>query len=274
MADYPLPADTQDALLAGRNDCCHPGLLFERYLPVIGSPADKSAAFNAVRDASSRVDPDLLAACHIRWQAQAAHLGAATPESNPFEAPTAWRFVTGVGRKGPLEVGFHFHPLYGFPVIPGSGLKGLARAWAVLGEHRDELDDDLIAVFGRSPKRGEPESAARVGGAVFMDALPDKPFRLDLDVINPHYPRYYRESKREPPTNWQSPIPIQFLAVPPRTVFHFAVGWRGEANSRAQDLAVSWLQSGLRELGAGAKTSAGYGYWTTPFRPRPGNVRF
>ncbi|MBK9095192.1 MAG: hypothetical protein IPM84_21030 [Anaerolineae bacterium] len=44
---------------------------------------------------------------------------------------TDWRLVTGLGRKGPLEVGFTFHR-YGFPILPGSSLKGLARAWGLL----------------------------------------------------------------------------------------------------------------------------------------------
>ena len=35
----------------------------------------------------------------------------------------------------------------------------------------------------------------------------------------------------------------------------------GEPNPEAHPQAVEWLKAGLENLGAGAKTAAGYGYW-------------
>jgi CRISPR-associated protein Cmr6 len=52
--------------------------------------------------------------------------------------------------------------------------------------------------------------------------------------------------------------------VAPGTEFRFAVGWRRPLDDEARklrDLAKEWLTEGLMELGAGAKTSAGYGYF-------------
>ncbi|MGQ9768904.1 MAG: type III-B CRISPR module RAMP protein Cmr6, partial [Anaerolineae bacterium] len=113
--------------------------------------------------------------------------------------------------------------------------------------------EDFRLIFG---------TTAVAGRAVFLDAIPkDKP-TLDLDIMNPHFPKYY--SGEEPPTDWQSPVPVYFLAVAPQTEFRFAVGWRGaldEEAKRLQSLAITWLKTGLQELGAGAKTSAGYGYF-------------
>ncbi len=260
MDRYVLPGDTHSVLEAALASCCNPGLLFERYVPLIEGKEEhkrrlKTSALEAVRR-RSRQDADLMAAHLARWRAQAADLGA-----KPFAATTQWRFVTGLGRKGALEVGFHFHPLYGFPVLPGSGLKGLARSWALVGAKLGEGHPDLVAVFGRAPRSGEPETAARMGGAIFLDAVPEEPIELDIDVINPHYPDYYRPGKRQAPTNWQNPVPVFFLTIPPGARFHFAVGWRGAPNPKAHALAVDWLKAALQELGAGAKTSAGYGYW-------------
>lgn len=254
MDEYVLPRDTLSAFQAGRTACRNPGLLFERYVPKIEADEQKKAMLQRVIDC--RPDQALIQAHLARWQALAKHTGATT-----FQATTEWRFVTGLGRKGALEVGFHFHPLYGFPIIPGSGLKGVARAWALLGEGKSEDDPEFVAVFGRAPKEGEPESAGRAGGAIFFDAVPGGPIQLSLDVINPHYPDYYRPANRQPPANWQSPVPVCFLAVPAGTRFHFAVGWRGSAHPHAHSLAVHWLKAGLRDVGVGAKTSAGYGYW-------------
>lgn len=136
----------------------------------------------------------------------------------------------------------------------------------------------------------------RAGKAIFFDAIPSGKSLpvLDLDIMNPHYPDYYndREGKEGNfPTNWQNPNPVKFLTVAPGTVFRFAIGWRRspedtqseaekhkpawswfkgeritkhaplENHPRMQKLARRWLQGGLLDLGAGGKTSAGYGYF-------------
>lgn len=62
-----------------------------------------------------------------RWletaRSQKAELFPLTPE---------WRFAVGLGNESAIENGFTFHRLYGFPIIPGSALKGLARAAALV----------------------------------------------------------------------------------------------------------------------------------------------
>jgi hypothetical protein len=126
------------------------------------------------------------------------------------------------------------------------------------------LADDFRGIFG---------TTAAAGRAVFFDAIPARVPKLELDVMNPHFPKYYQGN--EPPTDWQSPVPVYFLTVAPNTEFRFAVGWRGplgDESRRLRDLAKAWLVGGLTELGAGAKTSAGYGYFAEPMAnaaPRP-----
>jgi CRISPR-associated protein Cmr6 len=243
---------------------------------------------------------------------------------------TDWRLIAGLGKKGSLEVGFTFHR-YGFPYLPGSSLKGLARAYGLLEiaialepaikaknekEPLSKLDEILSCEetqkFEEGLKSYNPNSdvlemarafrqifgtTESAGKAIFFDGIPSAKFppRLELDIMNPHYPDYYKEmGSKEPktyPANWQSPIPVQFLTVASRSVFRFAIGWRaspqdkedgseknqttwngwfkGEQIKQAADektprllkLARRWLQGGLLELGAGGKTSAGYGYF-------------
>ncbi|MGQ9593103.1 MAG: type III-B CRISPR module RAMP protein Cmr6 [Anaerolineae bacterium] len=190
-----------------------------------------------------------------------------------FQATTDWRLIVGLGQKGPLEAGFTFHPLYGIPIIPGSALKGLARAYAHLVEGLDETDASFRTVFGRASKRpGEDQIQAEAGQAIFFDAIPVQKPRLDLDVMTPHFPDYYRDQVGTvPPASWQSPEPVYFLTVAPGTAFLFAIGWRGpldEKGHRLQRAAREWLVNGLRHLGAGAKTSAGYGYFS-PAEEKP-----
>ena len=251
----PLPGDTRQALRRfppGR--CRNPGLLFDRYVPDWGRNSNlKKAGLEMVRQ--TRVDVRLLGELEKRWRALLRSRNAAV-----FEASPQWRLIVGLGRKGPLEVGFTFHRLYGVPIIPGSSLKGIARAYASLVLGKSEDDPDFCAIFGRGPDSEGGEG--QVGRAVFFDAIPISEPHLELDVMNPHFPRYYQGD--EAPSDWQSPVPIYFLTVGRGTRFLFGVGWQGildDEAARLRDMAAKWLRDGLQELGAGAKTSAGYGFF-------------
>jgi CRISPR-associated protein Cmr6 len=263
MTQYPLPSDTSDVLqkFSLHKKCHNPGLIFERYTPKIrkGSGQDKQNALKTI--CQCKPDHRALDAYHRRWQALVTATDAIT-----FTARTDWRFVTGLGRNTPFEVGFTFHRLYGFPVIPGSGLKGLARSWAYFRlkeakpDGEPEKDPLFAVVFGSAPKGND--DAASAGSAVFFEAVPLDDPALDIDVMTPHFPDYYSDKTNiVPPTDNQNPVPIPFLTVKKDVRFGFAVAWRGRANSEAHAQAVEWLKGGLENLGAGAKTSAGYGYF-------------
>jgi CRISPR-associated protein Cmr6 len=266
----------------------------------------KKQGLEAVRAAAAKADAALLAAWNARWQA-----AAREAQAEVFSLRTGWRLITGLGRKGPLEVGFTFHR-YGFPYLPASSVKGLARAWGlftiaeVLGEdvlaaaaeaYRRETPDkdkvqpltallrlleiDASDAFARrweqvlGDGREEARELARAfraifgttaasGQAVFFDAIPAAMPHLELDIMNPHVPEYYRDGGKTPPASWQSPVPVYFLTVAPGTEFRFAVAWRGTLDDMGRArraLAKHWLMSALTELGAGAKTGAGYGYF-------------
>ncbi len=286
--EYPLPPGTARAFKAmDPNRPQNAGLVFDRFMPDwYDEPTRKKAGLERVRQAAGQADTELLRAWNLRWEkaVQAA-------QARSFSLKTAWRFVAGLGRKGPLEVGFSFHR-YGFPTLPGSSVKGVARAWglwelarklpayglnelaelvAADGEPESESRKKFEAWYNQLPADVQPLVAdfraifgttAAAGRVIFFDAIPARLPVLDVDVMNPHYPNYYGGS--EPPTAWQSPVPVYFLTVAPGTEFRFAVGWRGRPNNETGwllDLAIKWLKSGLQELGAGAKTGAGYGYF-------------
>jgi CRISPR-associated protein Cmr6 len=89
-----------------------------------------------------------------------------------------------------------------------------------------------------------------------------------VDVMNPHYPDWYRQKQNQqgrdlPPSDNQSPTPVFFLTVAPHVEFEFALQCRTQTNEAKQALskATAWLLDGLKLLGAGAKTAAGYGYF-------------
>jgi CRISPR-associated protein Cmr6 len=294
VPSYPIPRSAADAF--GTHKSKSPqnaGLIFDRFAPdTRDSNEAKRNGFTQVVDAEKKADTQLLTALNTRWT-----LDAKSVNGELFKYETDWRFITGLGRKGPLEAGFTFNR-YGFPILPGSSVKGIARAYAFyklaetlktneLGTLDKILSEDDEKKFREAFAKQSADEEAKTyadnfrvifgttsdaGRAIFLDAIPTHVPELQLDIMNPHFPDYYGDDPKRPtkyPTDWQSPRPVFFLTVAANTEFCFAVGWRGKADESLHQLAQEWLKRGLQELGAGAKTSAGYGY----FKPEENKAR-
>lgn len=253
--EYPIPARSAAAFQRHRNAAPqNASLIFERFAPDTRKQQAKKYGLESAARAAALADDELLRAWRARWETAVRAF-----KGEPFSMRTDWRLVAGLGRKGPLEVGFAFHR-YGFPVLPGSAVKGIARAYAVLVEHRQESDPEFATIFGRVAQSEKETVGSMAGKAVFFDAIPAVKPQLELDIMNCHYPDYYQQ--KQAPASWQSPVPVYFLTVAPNTEFRFAVGWRGVTDDdarRLRELAERWLVQGLEDLGVGAKSGAGYG---------------
>lgn len=166
------------------------------------------------------------------------------------DAKVHGRLLVDYGRATSTEMSLSFHPTWGVPRIPASGVKGALRAYL---EDTGEAGPVLDALFG---------GTERAGALVFHDALPlGGAFKLALDVLTPHHGKYYQEGA--PPGDWMSPVPHTFLTVVD-TTFRFAIGLderrlEGMASKVALDLAVLGLREALDSRGVGAKRAAGYG---------------
>lgn len=307
MVDYPLPKDVLPIWNRFKiSGFVNTGMVFDRYSPNLESDAPNSKdekkrisdlkrnTLAKLVDFAKHADSHLLKAWNLRWETMVVN-----GQASPFTLQTDWRFVTGLGAKGSLEVGFNFHK-YGFPYLPGSGLKGLARAFALVEvaeergtTHLKTLNDKVLSIDNEGNFReafadrnlletersispnawiladafrlvfGTSGSEGQSGRAIFYDGIPSEEAlpKLVVDIMNPHFPNYYRDSAKNAPTDSQNPVPVLFLAVEPNQSFRFAVGWRGTPDSTAHEKAQEWLRQGLFMLGAGAKTSAGYGYF-------------
>jgi CRISPR type III-B/RAMP module RAMP protein Cmr6 len=179
-----------------------------------------------------------------------------------IRARPEWRLVVGLGnRDNPNEIGLALHGTYGWPIIPGSSLKGLIASWAAgpspSGGRRADATR-LDEIFG-TPRPGRPvkPGEATRGSVRFLDALPaGEPVQVAVDVLTPHVQPYYGDKDHAtPPAEHHNPIPFEFLVIRGGT---FAVDLAGPAAD--VDLAASWCRAAFDELGAGAKTTAGYGY--------------
>ena len=162
---------------------------------------------------------------------------------------TQSRFVTGLGRSHPVENGFAWHPTLGTPYLPGSSVKGLVRAWAMLDGDSPSADKTATRLLGDRDRR-------TVGRLRFLDAVPVSPVQLKADVMTPHFAGWTPEA---PPGDWRSPTPIPFLTTAAGTSFLFGILPSHAADEDDLTTASSWLRDALSWAGAGAKTSVGYG---------------
>lgn len=167
-----------------------------------------------------------------------------------FRAKVEGRLLVGYGRTTAMETALTFHRVWGAPMIPGSALKGIARAHVALDATPDAPTADRL--FGTTQNQGS---------LVFYDALPEEGrFELGLDVLTPHVRDYYEG--HSPPADWLSPEPHTFVTVV-KTAFVFVVGLDAAASpaTAGGDLqsGVLALKQALADDGVGAKTAAGYG---------------
>lgn len=248
---YPLPRDTAQILLDREGECDNAGLLTDRFLAY----ADTRWGPEFVREFLDRraITPDytphadLIAAFRTRWEEIASAMGATT-----FSAMPEWRVVIGLGTHKLLEGGMTLHRVYGIPIIPATTLKGVARLYAeAVAEAPAEMTQLLF---------GEAEPETRQGDLIFLDGVPAEPPEIERDVMNPHWAMYYGGAENVPPADYMSPRPIFFLTVGKRSLFRFGVA-SAKGDPTAVEQGAEWLKRGLQDLGVGAKTAAGYGYW-------------
>lgn len=257
---YPLPTDTrQNFQNRARTRCENLSLLLDRYIGYNdGWKFDEKQKAEFFKNLTNNcpLTRDLVQANYQRWQ----QMVNALPHSQTFTASPEWRMVVGLGQSSILETSMTCDRITGIPMIPGSTLKGLAASYAMLCELEKtnrgeaETDPEFKAIFGT---QGE------TGAVIFLDAVPAKLPKLEVDIMNNHHPNYYGDNTgNTPPAPWDSPNPVYFLTLGRESEFAFAVAGRGKGANIQNHVnkAVEWLKAGLSEMGIGAKTAAGYGY--------------
>lgn len=249
---YPLPGDTARILMAREGASDNPGLTMDRLLAY----SDNRWGPSLVREFNDRqalvpdytAQAELISASRARWEATAVSVRAVT-----FRAQPEWRVVIGLGTNQLLEGGISLHHVYGVPIVPATALKGVARYYAEAVA--EAAESPVNHLFGQADA-----AAAQRGDLLFLDGVPAAPPEIERDVTNPHWVAYYGGPNHVPPADYINPRPAFFLTLGKESPFLFGVAsLSGDATAVEQG--VAWLQGGLQELGIGAKTAAGYGYW-------------
>lgn len=292
---YLAPKDTAGLLAQRVRDCKNFGLRLGRYAPrqvIEPTPRynDRGRAIGMERGfwlqelcKSFKPDERMVKGIYDRWKAM-------TEGAARFTARLQGRLIVGLGGKGAMEFGITLHRVTGLPYIPGSALKGLTRNYFLiklaeqiekgrvqpislddlekeLSQEREEnlvkaLDSQLVRLYREMfGLQGE------AGACVFYDAVlaevPQYPL-FTVDVMTPHFVKYYRESGAQPPSDADDPNPVNYVAVSEGVRFAFAVGKRRTTDKPHLNDARQLLREALYLLGVGSKTASGYGVFEPP----------
>lgn len=170
-------------------------------------------------------------------------------------------FITGLGSGHPTETGMILDRNLGVPYIPASSVKGVCRlAYAInkaIKTGNSTVDDSIFTkYFGstsdKNPKRGE---------VIFLDVYPSEKPELKLDIMNPHFQKYYNGEKSKPLEN-EDPVPINFLVVSEGCGFTFRCLYKLLENEKEEEIQKdieAFFETAFREVGFGGKTAVGYG---------------
>lgn len=229
------------------------GLLFNKFIDWNSNWEKKRNILDEMLKSFNSTNPEIINSLITRYNKIIDSYKAQGYKSNGFKVTTDYRLIIGLGGAHVLETGLTLHPLYGFPYIPASSVKGIARAYAEMSGEASR--DDLREIFGSENKDMVLETN-REGRVIFLDGLPTKFPKLEVDIMNPHYGDYYQGNK--PPADYLSPNPITFLTVATGQEFLFSLFSK---DAPILEKAKQWLIGGLTDLGAGGKTNVGYGYF-------------
>jgi CRISPR type III-B/RAMP module RAMP protein Cmr6 len=206
--------------------------------------------------------------------------------------PPNQRLVIGLGSDSPLEAGLTLNRTYGTPMLPGSALKGLTAHYCdqVVGGRDPQFMRDhrevVVNALGKEESIPIPHEVLfgtgdSAGFITFHDAwissesLSKRDEGLLEDVMTPHHGDYCGgkeytggslKGQLIPPTDFDSPVPVQFLSL--RGAFHFVLTCDDTSTNGRKWLEFTrdLLITALEDWGIGGKTSSGYGRLVTEGR--------
>lgn len=230
--------------LPGQN----PGLVLQKLATVTNGGKDYDPVIQAMAGAEVAV---AYTQAFQRWQRRTLEAPWRKVMRFRSEAPVA----CGLGEAFPGENGLALSHPWGMPLLPGSSLKGVVRAWCRM-VYGAEVPKDLLDLTGTGGHAGA------AGIVDFLDAWVDPtdagaPPRFVAELATPHQAAYYKEGgtagRARAPDGFDGPNPVKFLSVSGtfRVVLEGPPDWL--------ELAAQVVQRALSEHGLGAKTRAGYG---------------
>lgn len=188
------------------------------------------------------------------------------------------------------NAGINLDRIFGLPLIPGSAVKGVTRsvALAELKQNKEmKAFENFARIFGLGksefnepdgelcqflhllpdcslPRDDKGKVIRELKGAIsFLPSMPINSAKIVVDITNVHTPDYYRTGRSED-LRHERPRPNYFPAVErgAEFVFPLLLNSIGKNDTTLLDMAEKWLVLALQEHGIGAKTAAGYGWFS------------
>lgn len=151
------------------------------------------------------------------------------------------------------------------PLEDAGGESDAARddMWAQVSEKAASLIFVSLGQRAKFPDKPLASQLPNLAGAIFfLPAYPTTAAKVETDVLTPHHTAYYKGDKKVA-TDDEDPVPIVFPAVAKGTGYQFTLLPRdGNQNPARLESATQWLSDALSLFGLGAKTNAGYGWFS------------
>jgi CRISPR-associated protein Cmr6 len=187
----------------------------------------------------------------IQWRAKVGSFPHPDVETivSAGEPCGAWRASQG-RPEDKRNVGENLQDLPNLPLngyVPGSVIRGIVRSWA---KQRPKIHRRMLQLLGY-----QDDDKIQSGKIEFLDAWPQQPQKLTLDIVNPqeHF-QVYHQGQSKPLSfytlgNGEAAIPV-------------TVAIRGiPRKATAEEVAEvwGWVQQALTLYGVGSRTASGYG---------------
>lgn len=260
-----VPRKVQDVILNNENITCeNPSLRLAKLVRVGGKAGNKKDELEAVckcQETNGQVPQlDLPARAECVW--------------GELRSRLAVNLAGGILENANICL----HPHFGYPYLPGSAIKGIARhaAWCEwntsVGELKKVIARRIATVFGyptgddgldaalKSDEGARNEKKDHAGCVAFLGAFPEKKATIEMDVLTCHHAKYYSGSKPQA-TDDEDPNPQAFPVVKSGVTFCFPLIPLRKCGETELEAAKQWLIEAITVNGAGAKTAAGYGWF-------------
>lgn len=294
---YLVPNDTQFILIDNRDESDNYSLLINKYayfeqdkFKYILNP-DKNQIIWITKPTESLTQwAKILPSLHIQQIEYIKKISKAFVELSQVVNN---KLSVGLGISSVYETGICLHQVFGFPYIPGSGVKGIIRSW-IIQEIFEKLEVNALKsklfcdIFGCD--KTSYYKKTRQGQINFYDTYPSGKVTIEPDVMTPHYGDYYTHEDI-PPADYLQPNPIFFLTVK-NTQFTYRMSTKSLERSTINeyfddkgpgrndelvkmslmierlhinrtctvlDFIKTWLIDALKYHGVGSKTAVGYG---------------
>jgi len=250
-------------MTAKRGECLMPqnrSLLLNKHYPwKIGEKLNKNNVLARVINENTIIDANTLKRLAARRKNK-----FKSSELLSFTLKTMRPLIVNHGGESVLDFSIAMHPYWGFPIIPGSAIKGVTRSYC--DKFNKLSPSEILGWFGNEPAKAEEQQE---GSLIFMEAWPNKENGLNsfsdyIDTV--HYKNYY-ENKGYPDDR-ANPVPIKYIGVKPETEFEFLIAISPLNPGNIKNTDFPKIQELITETlvtwGIGAKTSSDMGYFINP----------